>query len=96
MELHDTITDGQRFALNKLVGGVAKDRHCRLFVIGDLLGRKIETTATLTVGDWRQIRNMAYNNWGAGDWTPTAEFIGKCRGIAEKYEVEVVGQKLLF
>jgi len=94
--INPEITDGQRLAIIKLFGKFADNRHCRLWMLEQILDKKVNTTAELSVQDWRKIRNAAYPNWGANDWEIGKEFTAKCTGLLEKYETEIIGQKRLF
>ncbi len=90
------ITDGQRFALIKLTGLFGKGRDFRLWLIGEWLGKKCETTKDLSINDWRIIRNMAYPNWSDNDWWVSDDFRTKGEALYRQYEKEVLGQGVLF
>ena len=90
------ISDGQLFALNRLIGKFAPDRPKRLFVLGKLLNKEVKSSTELTLENWRYIRDKAYPAWMKDDWTINEAFTGEVRGFVKQYEKEVLGQKELF
>jgi len=94
------ITSGQKIALRKLIMPQANGRDALLFVISALIGREINSTNELTVGDWRKIRNSAYPYWqddnDEPDWTVGHEFKATVAGWCELYREQVIGQQRLF
>ena len=92
------IQKGQRFALNKLMGKFSDSRDMRLWLVNHLLrhGRTITSTSELTVLEWRQIRDRAYPNWEADDWTVGDAFIVHMHTLAQEYKENALGQKRLF
>ncbi len=90
------ISDGQKFALIKLLGRFTKSRKVRLWMLSQLLNKEVETTSELFVDDWRKIRDAAYPAWPDDDWEIAKEFESKCELLYRRYEEEVLGQKSLF
>ena len=90
------ITDGQRFAIFKLFERMKCDRGGRLWILSKLLEREVKTTADLTLNEWRTIRNSAYPNWVNNDWEISSEFWMSIREIKKQYEIEVLGQTMMF
>ena len=86
------VTDSQKFALIKLCSQFSKLRIGRLYLLSELIGRKIETTGDVSFDEWRTIRNSAYKKWSDNDWTICDEFKSKCQSIIGKFEEEVLGQ----
>ena len=91
-----TATDGQIFAATKLIGSLTKTKAERLYVASELIGRQIGSFRELTIDEWKMIRNSAYANWMDNIWEVGDEFRSKVNSLCHKYEVEVVGQTLLF
>jgi hypothetical protein len=97
----DNITQGQCFALNKLLEPyAAKDRAMRLYIVSKLIGREVASTTQLTRQEWLSIRNQAWyydpDDGGGGNWIERREFGGKLAGLAEEYREQVLGQGRLF
>jgi len=90
------ITDGQKFALIKLMGRFAKNRNARLWMLSKLLNKTVESTSELSVDDWRKIRDMAYPDWSDDNWYPCEEFFELGYKLYREYEEDVVGQMSLF
>lgn len=95
-ELKDYITDGQQYALNKLIGGYTDGRKMRLYVISNLLGKEVESTGDLLKEDWKWIRDRAYKNWRNDDWIVSEEFEQEVYRLVNKFEEEVMGQQKMF
>ena len=92
----ELITDGQRMALNRLVGNNLP-RAKRLWIISHMIGRSVSTSKALTVGEWRTIRNFAHPNWREGDWdTLSAKFRTDLADWNQIYDEQVLGQQRLF
>lgn len=91
------ITDGQMFALNKLIERfTGKDREARLWVISKLIDREIESTADLWLAEWQTIRNWAYPDWVNDNWEVSEQFASECAVLVLRFNEEVRGQLRLF
>jgi len=90
------ISDGQRFAILKLLSKFTKIRDCRLFILSNIPDKKILSTSDLTIEDWRKIRNMAYLDWVNDTWDISDDFKQKAQALVDKYETDIMGQKTLF
>lgn len=94
----DPITDGQKAALNRLIGNYAgDDRQARLHIITWLLDRDtlLDTTSQLTVGEWRRIRDRATPGWPDADYTIAPAFDQHAHYLMRQYREHVQGQGLL-
>ena len=92
----ETATDGQIFAATKLIGNLTKTRDERLYVASKLIDRDIQSFKELSKSEWRMLRDSAYDNWVGNVWEVSDKFKSKVNALRHKYEVEVVGQTLLF
>lgn len=90
------ISDGQKFALNKLIGQFTQSRSCRLWILSKLFNKTITTTSDLEITDWRFVRDRAYPNWSNNDWEVCKEFTSEIQQLCDEYEEEIIGQKKLF
>lgn len=90
------IKDGQKLALIKLCQRFVKGREARLWVLSQLLDKKVTTTEELFVTDWQKIRDEAYPNWPNDDWEISEGFANKVNELKYRYEREVLGQLALF
>jgi hypothetical protein len=86
----DPIRSGQKLALLKLIEADSKQE--RLFIISGLLKREVSDLSTLTIGDWREIRNQAYPNWSDNIWDVSKEFRALCGEFARLYKETELGQ----
>jgi hypothetical protein len=96
VEMDRDIEDGQVYALNSLIGKVATHRDMRLWIVGKLIGREIESTKDMTVSEWQQVRDEAYPNWVDDDWEACDDFMDKLNSLKREYERDVMGQQGLF
>ncbi len=94
--MNDLIKDGQRYALNRLVGEQAPSRGARLYVISRLIGREIGSSAEVRRAEWAAIRNEAYPHWHEDDWTVSESFRARVGGLVNEYLEKVAGQIRLF
>lgn len=90
------VSDGQCFALIKLMGRYSKNREERLWILSRLIDRDVESTKDVNVDEWKAIRNEAYPNWSMDDWDVSMKFHRRCVALKEKYETEILGQELMF
>lgn len=95
--MSDEVTDGQKFALNKLVDAVAKgDRNMRLYILSKLIGREVGSSAQVRLDEWRKVRNTATPAWSDNDWTVADSFTRRLGALANEYREQVLGQERLF
>ncbi len=94
--LFQKISDGQRFALNKLCNNYAKSREERLFLLSFLLGKEVKTTAELSRADWQKIRDLAYENWNKDDWMVSEYFDSTAKKVCKDYQEKTLGQGVLW
>ena len=89
------IKDGQKFALLRLCQKYIKGRNGRLFLVGKILKKEIQSFDDLSITDWQIIRNFAYDNWSNDDWTISNKFANLAMQISDEYEISL-GQGMLF
>jgi hypothetical protein len=91
------ISDGQRFALNKLIGTQAgTDCALRLWMLCQLIGRDIASSSQVVEREWRIIRDEAYPEWRSNDWSVSDAFTLKLCRFTREYREKVLGQMRLF
>lgn len=91
------IKPGQKLVLIKLCQRIiGDDREARLYLISHLLDKEVESFNNLTVSDWQRIRDKAFPNWPDNDWTISKEFDAEALQIARQYQIEILGQLLMF
>lgn len=95
-EKTEPLSDGQCVALRNLLDETAGSRDSHLFVLSDLLGRRVEHVEDLEVADWRRIRNEAFPFWMEQNWTIGQDFRRRAKLIVHRYQEEVLGQRDLF
>ena len=91
------IKEGQELALillSKKCG--ARSRDERLFLVSQLLGRKVDTFNILSWNDWLRIRDFAYPRWPDDDWEVGDLFKQRAAIILREYREKVLGQLSLF
>lgn len=90
-----TITSGQRFAVNRLIDDFTHDRTERLWIISQLICRKIQTTNELNLHEWHIVRDLAHPNWQENDWSVSIKFQQQIFVLQRKYQEQVLGQQTL-
>lgn len=87
------LTSGQQTALKILI---SQDEAECLSVIGLLVGREIVSWESVLHDDWVAIRNQAYPNWRAKDYTVSDAFKQALADARQSYRESVTGQMRLF
>lgn len=94
--MENQITSGQKISVLKLCKNFTSDRECRLYILSAILGRQIFSANNLKLDDWKEIRDLAYDNWEDDDWDVSDKFYQLGNRLSMRYQEEVLGQGVLF
>lgn len=94
------ISNGQCYSLNSLLkdciqfAGGDPTREARLYILSQLLDKKVNSSKELSELDWQKVRDDAYPDWSDGIWEESDAFKGKIARLYEDF-LEEQGQSSL-
>lgn len=92
MSENKDLTKEQLVTLNSLINGILAEkgyknnRPVRIWVIGTLAGKGIDSSSDLNQADWEKIKNEAYSKFEEDEYEVKEKFKNKVGKLIEAWE----------